>query len=192
LEMDKQNGDHKWAKAIQKEMQGILDHDTFKFLPPGEQPSADYQFAPLRMVFTVKPDLRRKARLVIGGHVVDSSEHSGYSSVAKLTSIRLLNVIAKSQGLECLAGDVGNAYLNASTREKVYIKCGLEFGPEMVGRLGIVTKCLYGLKSSGNRWHAHFANTLYSMGFTPTRFDKDIWYKLRKDNSGYDYIATYV
>jgi len=116
LEMDKQNGDHKWAKAIQKEMQGILDHDTFKFLPPCEEPSANYQFAPFWMVFTVKPDLRCKARLVIGGQVLDSSEHSGYSLVAKLMSIRLLNMIAKSQGLECLAGDVGNAYLNASTR----------------------------------------------------------------------------
>ena len=144
------------------------------------------------MVFDVKTDLRRKARLVIGGHVVDSSEHSGYSSVVKMTSIRLLNIIAKAQGLEVLAGDVGNAYLNASTREKIYTRCGLEFGPEMVGRIAIVEKSLYGLKSSGNRWHAHFANTLYSMGFMPTRYDPDVWYKLREDGSGYDYISTYV
>jgi hypothetical protein len=38
-----------------------------------------------------------------------------------MTSIQLLNVIAKAQGLECLAGDVGNAYLNAYTKEKVYV-----------------------------------------------------------------------
>ena len=31
------------------------------------------QFAPLRMIFDVKVDLRRKARLVIGVHVVDST-----------------------------------------------------------------------------------------------------------------------
>ena len=32
-----------------------------------------HQFAPLRMIFTVKQDLCRKARIVIGGHVVDAS-----------------------------------------------------------------------------------------------------------------------
>jgi hypothetical protein len=109
-----------------------------------------------------------------------------------MTSIRLLNVIAKAQGLECLAGDVGNAYLNAYTKEKVYVRCGLEFGPTMMGRIAIVEKSLYGLKSSGNRWHSHFANTLYSMGFSPSRYDHDVWYKLRDDGTGYDYVSTYV
>ena len=112
--------------------------------------------------------------------------------MVKIASIRLINIIAKGQGLECLAGDVGNAYLNAYTKEKVYVRCGLEFGPSMVGRIAIVEKCLYGLKSSGNRWHSHFANTLYSMGFSPSRYDHDVWYKLREDGTGYDYISTYV
>ena len=193
LELDKNNGNNKWAEAIQKEMQGLHDHQTFRFLAPGEAAPKEYQFAPLHMVFDVKTDLRRKARLVIGGHVVDSSEHSGYSSVVKMTSIRLLNIIAKAHGLECLAGDVGNAYLNASTREKIYTRCGLEFGPEMVGRIAIAEKSLYGLKSSGNRWHAHFANMLYSMmGFMPTRYDPDVWHELQENGRGYDYISTYV
>jgi hypothetical protein len=86
-------------------------------------------------------------------------------------------VIAKSQGLQCIAGDVGNAYLNAYTEEKVYVTCGPEFGPELEGRIAIVRKGLYGLKTSGNRWHAHFANTLYQMGFIPTRFDPNVWLK---------------
>ena len=144
------------------------------------------------MVFDVNTDLQHKAWLVIGGHVIDSSEHLGYSSVVKMTSIRLWNIITKAQGLECLVGDVGNAYLNALTREKIYMKCGLEFGPEMVGWIAIVEKSLYGLKLSGNRWHAHFANTLYSMGFVPMRYDPDVWYKLREDHSGYDYVSMYV
>ena len=73
---------------------------------------------------------------MIGGHVVDSSEHSGCSSMVKMTSARLLNVVVKAQGLERLAGDVGNnAYLlNAETKEKIFTKC-LEFGPEMVNQL---------------------------------------------------------
>ena len=96
LEFDKKNGDHKWAEAIQKEMQGLYDHKTFKFLDPNEQIPNNYQQAPLRMIFDMKPDLRHKAWSVTGGHVIDSSEHSGYSSVVKMTSIRLLNVITKA------------------------------------------------------------------------------------------------
>ena len=90
------------------------------------------------MIFTVKQDLRCKARLVIGGHVIDSTEHSGYSPVVKMTSMRLLNAVAKAQGLECLAGDVGNVYLNARTKEKIFTKCGLEFRPVMVNWIAIV------------------------------------------------------
>jgi hypothetical protein len=192
LELDLKNGNNKWQEGIKREMDGLHEHQTFRFLPPGSSAPEGYQLAPLRMVFEVKSDLRRKARLVIGGHRIDASEHSGCSSVVQLSSIRLLNVIAKSQGLECLAGDVGNAYLNAKTKEKVYIKCGLEFGPEMEGRIAIVDKGLYGLKSSGNRWHAHFAQTLYGMGFIPSRYDQDVWLRKREDESGYDYISTYV
>ena len=75
--------------------------------------------------------------------------------MVKMTSVQLLNVIAKVQGLECLAGDVGNAYLNAETKEKMYMKCSLEFGPEMVRWIPTVEKGLYGLKSSENYWHLH-------------------------------------
>jgi len=109
-----------------------------------------------------------------------------------LDSTRLLNVIAKAQGLKVLARDMGNAYLNAETNERAYCVCGLEFGPDMEGRIAIIKKGLYGLKSSGAQWHAHFAKTLYTLGFNPTRFDPDVWYKLREDNKGYDYISTYV
>jgi hypothetical protein len=192
LLLDKKNKNDMWKVAMKKEIQGIQDHGTFLFLPPGSKPPEGYQEAPLRMIFTVKSDLRRKARLVAGGHKVNADGHTSYSSVVRLDSIRLLNVIAKAQGLRVLAGDVGNAYLHAETKEKVYVRCGPEFGPELEGRIAIIKKSLYGLKSSGAQWHAHFAKTLHTMGFNPTRFDNDVWIKIRNDGSGYDYISTYV
>ncbi len=177
---------------MKKEINSIQEHGTLIYLPPGVDAPEGYQEAPLRMIFDIKPDLRRKARLVAGGHKVNSEGHSSYSSVVRLDSIRLLNVIAKAQGLKVLAGDVGNTYLNADTNEKVYTRCGPKFGPELEGRIAIIKKSLYDLKSSGAQWHAHFANTLHTMGFQPTRFDNDVWIKKRDDNSGYDYILTYV
>ena len=90
------------------------------------------------LTLSMKPDLERKANLVIGGHVMDSGEHSGYSSVVKTTSICLLNIVVKAEGLECLAGNIGNAYLNASMKEKIYTRCSLEFRPKIIGRIAIV------------------------------------------------------
>jgi len=172
----------------------IIHHGTFEFLEPDSDIPEGYQLAPLRMIFDVKSDLRRKARLVVGGHKVNASEYTKYSSVVRFDSTRLLNVIAKAQGqgLNILVGDVGNAYLNACTKEKVYCVCSPECSPELEGGLAIIKKALYRLKSSGAQWYAHFATTLYSMGFIPTRIDPNIWIKRRCDGQGYDYISAYA
>jgi hypothetical protein len=68
---------------------------------------------------------------------------------------------------------MGNAYLNSATKEKVYCICGLEFGEAFKGRISIIRKGLYRLKSSGTQWHEHFAITLYSMWFNLTRYEPD-------------------
>jgi len=181
-----------WKEATQREIDSIQEYQTFELLPPGSDAPSGYQLAPLKMVFDVKSDLKQKARLGVGGHKVNANEHTSSSSVVRLDSTRLLNLIAKAQGLKVLAGDVGNAYLNAETNEKVYCICGLEFGPDMEGRIAIIKKGLYGLKSSGAQWHAHLTKTLYTLGFNPTQFVPDVWYKLREYNKRYDYISTYV
>lgn len=129
-----------WKTAMKKEIDGIREHGTFLFLPPGAKPQEGYQEAPLRMIFDVKADLRRKARLVAGGHKINADGHSSYSSEVRLDSIRLLNVIAKAQGLGVLTGHMGNAYLNADTKEKIYVRCGPESGPELEGRVAIKKK----------------------------------------------------
>jgi len=42
LELDRKNGNHKWAEAIHKEMKGLQDHRTFSFLNPGEAAPTGY------------------------------------------------------------------------------------------------------------------------------------------------------
>jgi hypothetical protein len=134
---------------MKKEIQGIQNHGTFIFLSPGASPPEGYQEAPLRMIFTIKSDLRREACLMAGGHRVNTEGHVSYSSVVHLDSICLLKVIANAQGLMVLAGDIGNAYLHVDTKEKVYVRCSPEFGPELEGHVAIIKTSLYGLKSSG-------------------------------------------
>ena len=97
--------------------------------------------------------------------------------------------IAELNGLQLWGADVGNAYLEAKTKEKVYIIGGPEFG-ELEGHTLIIDKALYGLRSSGLCWHERFADVLRSMGFTPTKAENDIW--MRERNGVYEYIAVYV
>ena len=84
---------------------------------------------------------------------------------------------------------VGNTYLEAETNEKVYIVAGPEFGDKQ-GCFLIIFKALYGLRSSGKRFHEKFADDLRSMGFFPCKIEPDIW--MRKAGNVWEYVAVYV
>jgi hypothetical protein len=56
--------------------------------------------------------------------------------------------LAELNQLELWATDIGNAYLEAYTLEKVCIKAGKEFG-DLEGHTLAIAKALYGLRSSG-------------------------------------------
>ena len=94
-----------------------------------------------------------------------------------------------------LAADIGNAYLNAPAREKVYTTAGAEFGAEFEGRPVLIVQALYGLKSSGAAWRAHLANTLFTLGFRSSLADADVYYRPAPKTTGfkyYEYILAYV
>ena len=86
--------------------------------------------------------------------------------------------------------DIGNAYLEAYTNEKIFIIAGSEF-EELEGFILIFNKALYGLKSSGKRWAERFYDIIKDMGFTPSKADPSIWMRENKKKC-YEYIATYV
>ena len=142
------------------------------------------------MVYDIKHDGWHKARLVAGGHLTPIPLDSVYSGVVSLRGIRLVIFIAELNGLEVWATDVGNAYLEASTSEKLVIIAGPEFGPEREGHLLMIMKALYGLRTSGLRWHERFADALRDIGFAPSKAEDDIW--MRRQGDHYEYIAVYV
>ena len=108
LELDRENGKF-WADAIRKENASLLALDCFEFQAPDYKPSSEFQWTRLSMIFEVKQDGRRKARLVAGGHLVDPKGISSRSTVVKGTSVRLINLIAHRENLQILCGDIGNA-----------------------------------------------------------------------------------
>ena len=105
---------------------------------------ADYKKIRVHWVFAVKHDGRHKARLVAGGHLTDAPLESVYSGVVTLRGLRIVVFLAELNLLGLYGADVGNAYLEAVTREKVYIVAGKGFG-EPEGHTLVIYKAVYGL-----------------------------------------------
>ena len=127
--------------------------------------------------------------MVADGHLTDVPLTSVYSGVVSLCGIRMVTFLAELNSLSLWATDIGNAYLEAETSEKVYIIAGPEFGSRE-NHVLVIFKALYGLCSSGARWHEHFADCLHEMGYTPCKAEPDIW--MRPNGDVYEYIAVYV
>ena len=92
---------------------------------------SNYQQAPLRMIFDVKKeDQRRKARHVVGVHVVDASYLESYSSAVQSMSARMILTIVESCDLKVMGGDVWSAFPRAPSLEKVCAFTLEEFGEQ--------------------------------------------------------------
>ena len=189
-ELDSLNKDTLWAEAIDKEVDSLYDkYQCFQVIPEDQEVPEGYQYIPLLWAFAVKYDGRRRARCVAGGHVTPDLDVDMYSGVVDLEIVRLAFIAAKLQDLQVYTADIGSAYIQAFTTEKVYTIAGPEFGSKQGQRL-IVDKALYGLKSAGASWHAKLADHLYDMGFLPSKADYNLWIRPREDH--YEYIAVIV
>ena len=173
--LDKENGNTYWTTAMKLELAQLDDYDVFedKGLGPSNLPK-EYQRIRVHFVFAVKHDGRHKARLVAGGHLTQIPTESVYSGVVSLRSLRLVVFLAELNGLDLMQADIGNAYLEAYTKEKVFFIAGPEFG-ELEGHVLVIRKALYGLRSSGARFHEKLADSLRDLGFTPSFADPDVW-----------------
>ena len=153
-----------------------MDYDAFEDLGKDAPVPEGYKVIPCHMVYTAKHDSRHKSRFVGGGHRTETPVDSVYSGVVSLSGIRLIAFLAEHNGLNLWVTDVGNAYLESYTKEKVCFRARTEFG-EKEGHLFKIVKALYGLKSSGKRWHDRLHDVLREMGWTPSKAEEDIWMK---------------
>ena len=166
--------------------------EVFKYFPSDKTFGKEdgWQKAPLRMIFDIKSEDRRyKARLVVGGHKVDSSAYNTFSSQVDTLSVLLLFLVCKHQNLSLMTADVSNAFPTAPTKEKVWCIAGAEFG-EREGAKIEIQRAMYGLAGSSRAFADFLADSIRRLGFTPSRADPDLWVK--ESEQGYDYIATHV
>lgn len=190
---DRANGNTLWQDATKKEMSKV--EVAFKFNEDGSIPIG-FQKITCHLIFDVKFDLTRKARYVGGGHVTSVPAAQSYSSVVSRDSVRIMFLVAALNDLNIKMCDIGNAYLNAETRERVYFIAGPEWGSK-AGLPVVIVRALYGLKSSGAEWKKAFASYIkHTLGYEQcVGSDDNVYFKAMKDKDGneyYSYLVVYV
>ena len=197
MRLDKENGNTRWQDAMDLELTQIHEYKVFKdtgkaqfhngkvVIPDG------FQKIRVHFVYAVKHDGRFKARLVADGHLTKEPVESIYSGVVSLRSLRMVVFLSQLNSLEIWGADVGNAYLEAYTDEKLCIIAGPEF-KELQGHLLIMVKALYGTRSGGARWHDRLFDILQELDFKPSKADPDVWMRPEPGGTCYEYIAVYV
>ena len=201
LKIDEETETDYWRKAIEKEMSKVRvaferwDEGTLEEARSGKK-LIGYQEIGCHMIFDIKMDgdFTRKARLVAGGHTTEAPASITYSSVVSRESVRIAFLVAALNDLQIFAADIGNAYLNAPCREKIWTVAGPEFGTDQ-GSVMLVKRALYGLKSSGASWRAMLAQTLIDLGYTSSKADPDVWIWPQTKPNGFEYyemVLVYV
>jgi hypothetical protein len=187
--LDKINGNTMWKDACQKEIDLLQEYKCFQDAGKYTPTPRGYQRIKLIWVFDVKQDLRRRARLVAGGHMTEPIKESSYSGVVSLRSFRICIFLGELNGLKISSADISSAYLEAYTQEKVVFTAGEEFG-DLHGHTLMIVKALYGLRSSGKRFNERISDTLRDIGFWPSYADSEVW--MREYNGHYEYVCLYV
>ena len=102
-----------------------------------------------------------------------------------------MDLIAHRNNLKTLCGDIGNVFVTVYCLEKVYARAGIEFG-DQEGCIIIMRKALYELESSARAFWIFLADHLCGLGFKPTRYDRNVWIRLRNEEDRYDHMCTHV
>ena len=169
--LDKEKRNTFWEDHC--ELEQLFSYKIFHDLGTGGLPGKEYKKIKIRFVFDVKADGWRKGRLVAHGDMTPEPDEAVYSSVTTLCSLRIVIFLAELNGLKLMQGDVGNVYHESYIQEKVYFIAGPEFGHH-AGNTFIIEKALFGLHSSGLRFHEHLSNILQGFNFTCSHVDLDV------------------
>lgn len=203
LKIDRETGTKFWETAMNKEMKKAqVAYEEVPNCTPVEARAnqvpelTGFQEISCHLVFDVKMDFTRKARFVANGSTTDTPVGICYSSVVSRDSVRIAFLIAALNDLDVFSCDIGNAYLNAKCREKIWFEAGIECGHSLKGKVMRLTRALYGLKSSGASWRQMFKDFIEAkLNFTPSKVDADMYYRRQTKPNGelyYELLLVYV
>ncbi|KAL0374258.1 UNVERIFIED_CONTAM: Retrovirus-related Pol polyprotein from transposon TNT 1-94 [Sesamum radiatum] len=126
-----------WKEAVKSEMDSIISNGTWKLVAKGFKQKEGIDY------------------------------FDTYSSVARLTTIRVLIALASVYSLPIHQMDVKTAFLYGELEEEIYMDQHEGFvtrGNER--KVCKLVKSLYGLKQAPKQWHEKFDKTILAFGFT--------------------------
>ena len=184
-ELDRKNGNTLWQDALKKEMTNVSI--AFDFQDHGVKPPPGWTKTSGHLVWDLKMDYTRKARWVKDGHRCPTPKTSNYAGVVSRESVRIAFTYAALNGLDVIAADVKNAYLQSPSSERHYIICGDEFGEEHNGKVALITRALYGGVFAGRDYWRHMRKFMEFCGFTSCKADSDVWMRKATTDEGFEY-----
>ena len=100
--------------AINKEVAKVKV--AFMLLNEDEDPPIGSKEIKYHMVFDVKFNLTRKARLVAAGYMNEVPAYTLYSPVISRETVRICFMLAALNNVDIMMGDVGDAFIQATPR----------------------------------------------------------------------------
>ena len=112
-----------WRDALKLEMKNVevafdIKDDDY-YIPPA------FQHIACHLVFDIKMgSLKRKVRLVVGGHTMEPPAAITYASVVSRESVQIALTVAALNDLRVMTADIQNAYMNSPCDEKIWTILG--------------------------------------------------------------------
>ena len=117
---------------------------AFDVLEDGKRPFTAHKRIFFHLIYDIKMDFTRKARLVAEGCITPNPMTSTYVGVVYRESVRISFTYAALTGFDVWTVDVNNVFLQASYSEKYYQVCRPEFESKFAGKIVIIIRAAYG------------------------------------------------
>nr|KYP37372.1 Retrovirus-related Pol polyprotein from transposon TNT 1-94 [Cajanus cajan] len=169
-----------WQQAMASELIALDKKHTWTLthLPPGKK-LVGYKWV-YRIKYKTDGSIERfKARLGAKGFTqTDGVDYfETFSPVVKLTTVRVLLVVATANNWFLHQLDVDNAFIHGDLHEEVYMKPPLGLSlphPKLVCKL---QKSLYGLKQASRNWNQKLTSELLFLGYKQSFADNSLFVK---------------
>jgi hypothetical protein len=183
-----------WKRAMNEEMTSLDKNEAWDLveLPTGRKPIGRKWVFKKKLNAEGKVE-KYKARLVAKGysHVEGIDFGKIFSPVAKLTSIRFMLFVVVAFDFKVEQMDVKTTFLHGDLEEEIYMK--QPEGYVVKGKKELVCKLkksMYGLKQSPRMWYQKFDTYMLGLGFTRSKEDHCLYFKLIGDHL--IYLVLYV
>jgi hypothetical protein len=153
-----------WKHAYQEQLEALRRCNVFELVdkPKGKQVVKN------RWVFDVKPDSRKRVRLVVCGfsQIEGVDFDQIFSPVVRYETVGLICALAALKKWHMSALNVRNAYLYGKLNEEIYIEQPEGYkAPGKEHKVLRLHKALYGLKQAGLIWWRTLDRSMKDLGF---------------------------